>query len=175
MAGHHERQPPRQIGHRTIACNRRGRSSDVHADVHRCGRAAHSAYQRAVFQAAETRFVCEYTTNRRSRRNPTRITPPARASCTATGSVRDSRNIVAAIDDTLGQKESGDELEVVARRTHRRREHFPTDANLERLLSSKVVLDPSLESVTPLDDVGRLETLRRMAHRNVRSARRTPC
>jgi hypothetical protein len=62
-------------------------------------------------------------------------------------------------------KKTGGELEVITRRPHRDREHFPTDPNLERFFSSQIIREASLESVIPFDDLGRLETLRRMAHR----------
>jgi hypothetical protein len=43
-------------------------------------------------------------------------------------------------------KKTGGELEVITRRPHRDREHFPTDPNLERFFSSQIIREASLES-----------------------------
>src|SRR5438105_1888570 len=62
-------------------------------------------------------------------------------------------------------KKTGGKLEVVAGSAHRNREDVPTDADFQRFFTRQIVQDRPVVAVIPLDHLGRLDTLRRMAHR----------
>lgn len=56
------------------------------------------------------------------------------------------------------------QLEVIARRSHCDRQHRRADPDLERLLRRQIIGETPLASVIPLDDLRRLDALRRMPH-----------